>query len=612
MAVDERLYTRGRSGTGLLLHELIDLIENDEDISATNIAICPPDELPGADTDKDSDLSDEEVVGDFDHLPARILRSQVEMQNPEIDDDHGNPVVQDENHSEEPRPTTSSQTRVRSTKRKRPTERTWKPKMNGLSSSIPELECEYRPVAEDLLKETVKSPIEAFRAYFSEDLLSHIVTETNRYAMQKLVHNLNVTAEEMITFVGIMLMSGYHPLPYRRLYWKQDPDVHSHLVSDAIRRNRFDELISFIHLANNENNDGSDKMYKVRPIFDHLNNSFKQISPGPTISIDESMIPYYGRHGCKQFIRGKPIRFGFKLWVAADPSGYIHHVEPYCGSSTRLPETGLGQGGDVVIGLVDHMKLSKGIRLYFDNLFTSVGLLEELSSRGLGGTGTLRENRCSVSMKLPDKKTWKNKPRGETSTSSSGDILAVRWNDNNVVTVLTNCDNVHPMSKSNRYSRIEKKVISVKVPGPIARYNSNMGGVDLSDQFLASYRNRIRSKKWWWPYFSWTVDVCSTQGWLLYRRLGHDIPLLDFRRQCAIFILKSYGSPPMVAGVRSSLEFTPALEEIRKDRTDHFIEKGESKYRRCKVCGRRTIFVCKKCEVPVHPDECFKIFHDVK
>jgi hypothetical protein len=63
------------------------------------------------------------------------------------------------------------------------------------------------------------------------------------------------------------------------------------------------------------------------------------------------------------------IRFGYKLWVAADPSGYIHHAEPYCGSSTRLPATGLGQGGDVVLGLVDHIALKPGTRIYFDNLF---------------------------------------------------------------------------------------------------------------------------------------------------------------------------------------------------------------------------------------------------
>ncbi|KAK9704217.1 Transposase IS4 [Popillia japonica] len=98
----------------------------------------------------------------------------------------------------------------------------------------------------------------------------------------------------------------------------------------------------------------------------------KQFMRGPTISVDESMIPYYGRHGCKQFMRGQPIRFEYELWVAAYPSGYIYHVEPYCGCckeypsgyiyhvepycdiSIRFPETGLGQRGDVVIGLIGH------------------------------------------------------------------------------------------------------------------------------------------------------------------------------------------------------------------------------------------------------------------
>lgn len=42
---------------------------------------------------------------------------------------------------------------------------------------------------------------------------------------------------------------------------------------------------------------------------------------------DESMIKYYGRHGCKHFIRGKSIRFGYKVWSPRfDNNG--HFVEP--------------------------------------------------------------------------------------------------------------------------------------------------------------------------------------------------------------------------------------------------------------------------------------------
>ncbi|KAJ4433833.1 hypothetical protein ANN_16145 [Periplaneta americana] len=124
-----------------------------------------------------------------------------------------------------------------------------------------------------------------------------------------------------------------------------------------MRRNRYDELLRFLHLTNNDGLDGPDSLYKVRQLFHILNASFKQVSPGKCVSIDESMIPYYGR----QFIRETSVRFGFELWVAADPSGFIFHAEPYCGSSTRLPETGLGQGSNVALGLVAHVQLPQGI-----------------------------------------------------------------------------------------------------------------------------------------------------------------------------------------------------------------------------------------------------------
>lgn len=66
-----------------------------------------------------------------------------------------------------------------------------------------------------------------------------------------------------------------------------------------------------------------------------------------TMSYISAIISYYGRHGSKQFIKGKPVRFGFKL-VIADSSGYVYHAEPYCGASTRIEDrfrTGTNQSG---------------------------------------------------------------------------------------------------------------------------------------------------------------------------------------------------------------------------------------------------------------------------
>jgi hypothetical protein len=67
--------------------------------------------------------------------------------------------------------------------------------------------------------------------------------------------------------------------------------------------------------------------------------------------------------------------------------------EPYCGRHTQIEDFGLGQGPNVVLDLVQKAKLAPGSEVFFDNLFTSFPLLEKLSEMGIGGTGTVRQNR---------------------------------------------------------------------------------------------------------------------------------------------------------------------------------------------------------------------------
>ncbi|KAK9730061.1 Transposase IS4 [Popillia japonica] len=117
----------------------------------------------------------------------------------------------------------------------------------------------------------------------------------------------------------------------------------------------------------------------------------------------------------------------------------------------------ISQGGNVVLGLIGHAELAQGTRLYFDNLFTSLGLLAELCKRGIGATGTLRENRISQHMSLTPKNSFKKSKRGTSMTVSSDNMTAVRWNDNAVVTVLSNCATDEPFKTVQRYSRPKEK-----------------------------------------------------------------------------------------------------------------------------------------------------------
>ncbi|KAL3053630.1 hypothetical protein OYC64_006036 [Pagothenia borchgrevinki] len=215
---------------------------------------------------------------------------------------------------------------------------------------------------------------------------------SNLYSTQTKDQQLYLSMEKLLTFYGILITSGYSSVPRRHMYWSLDSDVHNESISDAMQRNRFDEIMASIHVVDNTKiND--DPFLKVRPIFSELNQSYKVMPFQEWLSVDESMIRYYGRHGCKQFIRGKPIRFGYKLWSLASSSGYMHHMEPYGGSHTLLPETGLGQGPSVVLGLAEQAQVSQGCKFIHDNLFTSLGFLDEMTKRRYASSGTMRQNR---------------------------------------------------------------------------------------------------------------------------------------------------------------------------------------------------------------------------
>ena len=105
-------------------------------------------------------------------------------------------------------------------------------------------------------------------------------------------------------------------------------------------------MLQCLHYADNSRIT-SDRYYKIRPLFTEINRRFKTFPLSPDISIDETMIKYYGKSGSKEFTRGKPIRFGFKLFLLAYPNGYLCHAEPYCGADIQLSETSFGQGGNV-------------------------------------------------------------------------------------------------------------------------------------------------------------------------------------------------------------------------------------------------------------------------
>lgn len=450
-----------------------------------------------------------------------------------------------------------------------------------------------------------------------------LLVETNRYSMQKTGENANISAEEIRCFLGILILSGYSRVPSKRMYWENNADVNNILVSQAMRRNRFEQILRFFHCENNENFvPNTDKLWKIRPFIEKLKKNFSNyFIPKQSLSFDESMIKYFGKSSLKQFIRGKPIRFGYKAWSLNTSEGYLLDFEIYQGKSVSQDveiEKIFGKAASPLIKMINsfHPSIkSLPFKFYFDNFFTNFDLLNFLRERGYGGTGTIRENRIPKDCPLQNTKSLKKNARGSFyhQISKEDAVLVCKWVDNSVVCVASNCHGVNPISEVRRFSKKDKKQIQVKRPNVIKEYNRCMGGTDRMDQNVNAYRIRIRNRKFYWPILTWLIDISINNAWIIYKKYIGNVSQLQFRRQIVLTYLQKYaiipkgpGRPPSLKSLHGRVQ-----EESRFDGLDHLVKKiPDGKRRRCaaQICSSSTRTICAKCNVGLCID-CFFLYH---
>ncbi|KAF9407002.1 hypothetical protein HW555_012826 [Spodoptera exigua] len=290
--------------------------------------------------------------------------------------------------------------------------------------------------------------------------------------------------------------------------------------------------------------------------------------------------------------------------LSRDPFNYIMSNLHSC-DNTQIR----GSNDNVILQFADVLQSnhpSMHFHLYFDNFFTSIPLLHELSNRGLKATRTIRENRTSK-CPLPSNAFFKKTERGAFQFKSSrpSSILVCKWNDNSVVTVTSNVESVEPLQKAKRFSQEQKKYIHIDQPYLVKKYNENMGGIDRCDQNIGLYRTSIRGKKWYFPLFCHCLDMALHNAWQLYKHNGGQYDHLNFRRMVARGLLETYKKSEKRGPCPSPRNHK---EASRYDRIDHLIEYKDTQLT-CKVCKKKTNFICKKCNTYLHPKLCFITYH---
>lgn len=483
------------------------------------------------------------------------------------------------------------------------------------------------------------SPLHYFEKYINDDEFERMAYFTNIYAHQKNNRFKPTDSSEVRKLFALHIAIGCLKFPKVRLFWNKS--LYINLFRDTMTRDRFFQLRSNLHCVNNldKPENCTDKLYKVRPLYNAVKNRCNQLELEENLCVDEQIVPFRGNFSIKQYVKGKPTPWGVKIFVLCGRSGIAYDFLIYQGVSTGLNEQNLkkfGLGAAVILHLSQCIT-KPGHKLYFDNYFSSYQLLQVLKSQKILAAGTVRVNRFSKPPLLEDKQL-KEMGRGshDEIISEDGDVVLVKWMDNRTVVLASNFVGVGNEDSVARWDKVEKKYLNVQRPEIVKLYNHSMGGVDLLDQMISLYRIYIRSRKWTLRLIFHAVDFTIANSWFEYKKdcARLNIPkkaqlgLLDFRLQLAECLAKvgnrvqakrgrpSSGTPEVVRkrAMKNNEEIRP-LSDIQHDSVDHLPHlDGSKEGKRCKneKCGKKTHFFCDKCHVHLclkKERNCFVSYH---
>ena len=519
----------------------------------------------------ESESSDDEDIQEAEHIAAAVEESSDESSESIEDDESGD-------------------------------ERQWKRKP-FVPDYTENYACEPEP-------DDVKTPYMHFKSFVDDELLGKISEQSNTYFFQnKAPQNLTTTPKEIEMVIGILLKMGIVKMNNIKDYWSNF--TYYEPIASVMSRNRFQVLLRYIHFVDNEDPqvDKTTKVWKIQPVLEHLRQNFLKLHPEQHQAIDEMSIAYKGKRGPRQYNAKKPKKWHFTVYCRAGSSGLVYDFELFSGRHPQPPSSA-GVSGDVVIRLTNTLPENTTFKIFADNWFVSIPLIEALQNRGFQFTRTFRPNRIKISFQ--DEKLLKTAGRGshDSLVHPGGKIVAVKWFDNRAVHLVSTYTGVEPISEIRRFNRKQREYVSIPCPAIIQEYNTFMGGIDLMDSLVALYKYVFKSCRWYMYIWHHMLHVALVNSWLLYRRHSRsEIPLKKFQLEVADNLIKvsvPVGRPRM----SSILALLPqkrrrrsgesiSNRETRFDEVGHFAVYCE-KRSRCELCNSSSIFThlkCCKCEV---------------
>ncbi|KAI8422319.1 hypothetical protein MSG28_006194 [Choristoneura fumiferana] len=344
------------------------------------------------------------------------------------------------------------------------------------------------------------SPLDIMEKIWDPAIIDLIVEQTNTYARRFQETGIKdqsrmkawkpIKTEDIWNFFAILILQSLDPRPTETEYWYSSiPYLAMPSFGQAMRAKKYIRIKKCLHFVDNQNMPKGDKLAKIRPIVDYLNDKFATLYiPSQNIALDESLMLWKGRLGFVQKISNKAAGVGIKTYELAETeTGYLWTFRVYAGKGDNVEQIEQNEqdkrsdepDGKVSAIVLDFVKplLHKGYTLVMDNFYNSPLLSRLLKMQKTDTLGTLHINREFVPESL--KHCAKRDMRvGELVYSHTNDLSVILWRDSNMVAMISSYHKVEVGGKE-KYGKYKYK------PQAVLDYNKSMGGLqDVVDSGL--------------------------------------------------------------------------------------------------------------------------------
>jgi DNA polymerase III epsilon subunit-like protein len=386
-------------------------------------------------------------------------------------------------------------------------------------------------------RNSVNSPIKAWKAIFTESILKKIVNYTNEYGNLKSETWDTIEKSDIIDFVCCLFIASVQKRKDRTSnWWSEDPLVENVVMKRLMSGRRFHTILRFLHVSSvkdqpRRSDPNYDPMYKCQELLDMLEARYKKcFVPGQNLSLDESLIRAFGRIKFKVRIITKAARYGIKIYVLTDAeTAFVLKVIVYTGKTTYGNE--FDHEGKKTVQVVNKLveQYAGSFRtIYVDRFYTSLDLLKSMDKINIFVTGTVMKNRIPNTLTIAkSSREFKSMERGASRRhlysykNEEGKSLQyglVCWKDRDMVYCLSSC---HPTDKESVGQCMRRSAEGLKLlqrPAMIGEYNKYMGGVDLADMRRLHCNSTIMGQnRWWLKIFFYLLDVGTANSLVLYR-----------------------------------------------------------------------------------------------